>query len=168
MREEEEHSILQKKFREWFGKTVPVALPFPDETDRSIGDSVPADLPFPAETVHSLGDPVPANRPLPAKTDYLNHKTRKRNVDNSSKLLELLSFGFGGAVSLGAVVGVIIIILNLSFLGWYSNNWPNQFFVIFLAMVLGFYIGLSKGYISQQREKYFYKGELWLTKPRLD
>ena len=150
MREEEEYSILQKKFREWFGKTVPVALPFPDETDRSIGDPVPADLPFPAET------------------DYLNHKTRKRNVDNSSKLLELLSFGFSGAVSLGAVVGVIIIILNLSFWGWYSNNWPIQFFVIFFAMVLGFYIGLSKGYISQQREKYFYKGELWLTKPRLD
>jgi hypothetical protein len=142
LEDQEEYSILQRKFREWFGKTVPVAKPLPDEAD------------------HSIGDPVPIDLPLRAKADRLNDRTRIRHVDNAQEFFELLGFGFRGAVSYGAVVGLIIVFLDLSFLGWDSDNWPIQLFVIFFATLLGLFIGVSKGYISQLREKYFYKGDL--------
>ena len=140
MREEEEYSILQNNFREWFGDTVPAAPPFP------------------AETNHSIGAPVSTVPSLPVEADHLNHRMRRRHEDNYQKLFELLGFGFSGAVSLGAVVGFIIVFLNLTFWGWYSNHWPNQIFIIFFATLLGFTGGLSNGYINQQREE-IYKGE---------
>jgi len=143
---EEEYPIsiedLEKKFRKWFGKPVP------------------ADPLFPAQVEHSIGKPVPVDLPLPAMTDDLNHKIQRRDEDNSKKLSELLNFGFRGAVTAGAVVGFIIVILNLGFWGWYSDTWPSQFLIIFLALLFGFYICLSKGYISQQLEKFYYEGEL--------
>jgi len=142
---EEEYSIsiedLKKNFQTWFGKPVP------------------ADPPFPAKVEHSIGKPVPIDLPLPAVTDDLNHKTQRKPVDDPQKLSELLNYGFKGAVTSGAFVGFIIVILNLSIWGWYSDTWPSQILIIFFALLLGFYIGLSKGYISQQREKYFYEGE---------
>ncbi|MBN1452747.1 MAG: hypothetical protein JW963_17150 [Anaerolineales bacterium] len=142
---EEEYPIsiedLKKKFQNWFGKPVP------------------ADPPLPAEAERSIGKPVPVNLSLPDMADGLDHKTRIGNEDNSQNLSELLNAGFRGAVTSGAMVGFILVILNLGFWGWYSDNWPSQLFILFLAILLGFYIGLSKGYISQQREKYFYEGE---------
>lgn len=179
---EEEYSIsiqdLQKKFQKWFGKPIPADPPFPAEVDHSIGNPVPEDLLFPAKVDHSIGDPVPDDLPFLAKVDRsignpvpenlprlavadrLNYQTRRRNVDKTQKLIELLGFGFRGAVSLGSVVCVIIVILNLSFWGWYSDDWPNQIFVVFFATMLGFYIGLSKGCVYQQRQRLFCNGEL--------
>jgi hypothetical protein len=119
MNEVEEYSILQKKFREWFEKTVP------------------------------------ADMPLPAEIDHFNHRKRRRPRGKFEILVELLGFGFSGAVFFEAVVGIVIVILYLNYGMWYSDTWP---FVIFLAMMLGFIIGVSKGFVSQQREKYFYKG----------
>ena len=142
LEDQEEYSILQKKFREWFGKTVPVVKPLPDEAG------------------HSIGNPIPIKLPLPAKADYVYHRTRRKHADNAQEFLELLGFGFRGAVSFGGVVGCIIVLLDLSFLGWDSDNWPIQLFVIFFAVLLGLFIGLSKGYISQQREKYFSPDDL--------
>ena len=147
MREEEECSILQNKFREWFEKIVPDDLPTPDVIDHTMGDPVPDDLPLRAEIEHTNRDPVLVDLlPLRAETDYLNHKT----VNKSAKLLELLGHGFSGAVYFGVVVGFIIVIFK-----WNSDNWPYQFLVIFLMMAIGFNIGLIKGHASQKRKRYF-------------
>ena len=59
LEDQEEYSILQKKFREWFGKTVPVVKPLPDEAG------------------HSIGNPIPIKLPLPAKADHVYHRTRR-------------------------------------------------------------------------------------------
>ena len=140
MRAEAESSILQQKFREWFENSIPGTIPLSDEADCSVENII-------------LGDPH-----LIAET---NHRTRKRrearknHVVNSAKLLELLFFGFIGAVSFGSGVGIIILITNLNFEGWYNNNWPSQFIVILIAAVIGFNIGLSSGYTSLQRKRYF-------------
>jgi ABC-type xylose transport system permease subunit len=64
--------------------------------------------------------------------------------------LKFLSFGFIGAGYLGAIVGFIIVILNINLRGWYPDNWPNQYIVIFFVMLIGFNIGLAKGYVSQR------------------
>jgi hypothetical protein len=61
---------LQKKFHDWFGENVPVALPFPAEADHSIRDAGSAVL------------------PLPTDADHLNLRTRKR-VDNPQNLFWL-------------------------------------------------------------------------------
>ena len=154
MREEEEYSILQNNFREWFGDTVPASPPFPAETDRSIGTPVPIVPRLPAEADHSIGVPVLIVPRLPAEADQLNLRMRRRHEDHYQKLFELLGFGFSGAVSLGAVVGLIIVFFNLTFWGWYGNHWPNQIVIIFFATLLGFTGGLSKGFINQQRDRY--------------
>ena len=142
---EEEYPItiedLQKKFQKWFGKPVPAEPPVLAEAEPSRGRYVPVDLSTPATTISS------------------NLETPSRQADNAQKFSELLNLGFTGAVLSGAIMGGILIILNLSFPGWYSNHWPSQFILIFLAFLLGFNIGLSKGYVAQQRKKYFYKGE---------
>jgi hypothetical protein len=128
---EEEYLILQNKFRDWFG------------------DLVPADTPLPAEIDRSIEGPVSADAPLPAEIDQIK---RKRRVNKSEKLLELVLHGFGGAISFGAVVGLIIYILNLSIWRWSSYNWLIQFLVIFFVMVIGFYISLRKVLTSQKRD----------------
>jgi hypothetical protein len=133
---------LQKKFQKWFGRPVPAEPPVPAEADHSTGRSVPVDLQLPATTGHS------------------KLETRSRQAGNTQKFAEMLNSGFNGAVSSGAVIGIILFILNFSFPGWYSDYWPNQFIIIFLAILLGLNMGLAKGYAAQQREKYFYKGEL--------
>ena len=142
---EEEYPIsiedLKKKFHNWFGKPVPADPPASAEAEPSMGRLVPVDLSIPDKTIH------------------LDHETHGRPADNSQKLSELLNFGFMGAVTSGTVIGFIIVMLNLGLPGWYSHNWPSQFIFIFLAILLGFNVGLSKGYISQQREKFFYRGE---------
>ena len=127
---------LKKKFNNWFGKPVP------------------AEPPHPAEVEPSMGRPVPVDLPLPAI------ETQSRHAGNSHKFSDTLNLGFNGAISFGAVVGITLVVLNLSFPGWYGDTWPSQFIIIFLAILLGFNIGLSKGYVAQQREKYFYNGEL--------
>jgi hypothetical protein len=140
---EEEYPIsiedLKNKFQKWFGKPVP------------------ADPPYPVDIEHSMGRPVPVD--LSAIATDLDHEARHIHGNNPQKLPELLYLGFMGAVTSGAVVGFIIFILNFGFPGWYSDTWLSPFIVIFFALLLGFYIGLSKGYVDQQREKYFYEGE---------
>jgi hypothetical protein len=155
MIEEEEYSILQNKFQEWFRGIVPAALPSPTEADHSIKNPVPSRSPHSVEVDPSIVNPI-----IPSKENHTHYSVQRSQEDNNQKLLELLGFGFKGAISFGAVVGFILFILNFSLLGWYSNNWPNQIIVIFFALLLGFYIGLSKGFVHQQRKRYFYKGEL--------
>jgi len=136
-----------KKFQDWFGDPVPADPPFPTEADHSIGDHVPTELPFTAEAGH------------------LNHRTRRRRVDIWQKPVniwrkpvELLSYGCGGAVFLGG--GVIFIIAVFYLLGWYNNDWLSPIVVIiFLATLIGFTGGLTKGYFYQLREGDFYKDE---------
>ena len=97
-------------------------------------------------------DPVPADVLPP------NHRIRRKRVDNWQKLSKLFSFGFGGAVFAGTVVGFIL--LYLIIMGWYSYNWPNPINFIILALVTGFFGGLYKGFIYKLREGTFYKDEL--------
>lgn len=140
MRKETEISILRNKFRKWFGKNVPVATPLPDKAVRSIENPVPAALPLTSGAYYQI--------------------TRRRHVDGSPNLLKFLSFGFIGAGCSGAIVGFIFFTLNRDYWGWYPDNWPHQYIIIFFAMVIGFTIGLAKGYVSQQRETYSYKDKL--------
>ena len=128
----EEYLTLQNKFQDWFGDPIPADLSLPAEIDNSIGNLVPADLPLSAKMVR---------------------KKRRRRVNKSTKLMELIIHGFGGAVSFGAVVGLIIYILNLSIWKWNSYNWLIQFLVVFIAMVIGFYISLVKLLSTQKRER---------------
>jgi hypothetical protein len=142
---EEEYPItvedLKNKFQKWFGKPAP------------------ADPPAAAEVEPSRGRFVPVNLAIPDETNHLEHAAHSGQADNPQKLSELLGSGFMGAVTAGAIFGFIILLLNLGFPGWYRDTWLNPFVIIFFALLLGFYIGLSKGYIAQQREKYFYEGE---------
>jgi hypothetical protein len=94
-------------------------------------------------------DSVPADTPLAAETNHLKHVTTRRkrvtkSSNLSSNLLGLIFHGFGGAVFFGSIVGFIIYILNTSLGGWTSNSWLIQFWAVFLAMVIGFYISLVK------------------------
>jgi len=162
MLEKEEYFILQEKFREWFGKTVPVAAPLPDEANRSIGNPTSVGLSLPTETNLSNDDSVHSRLPLPAKIN-LNDKPQKGNDDNSQGILELLGFGFRGLFFFGAGGVIISLIINFNFLGWYSNDWLPKIIVVCFAMLLGFFIGLSQGYIYQLREKYYYNGEFTLN-----
>ena len=100
-----------------------------------------------------FGDPVPADVTLSSEMDHFDHITRRRSGNKSAKLLELLFHGFGRAVLFGSVVGFIIYILNLSFGGRFINYWLIQFFVVFLAMGIGFYNSLAKGLASKKRKK---------------
>ena len=97
-----------------------------------------------------FGDPIPADLPLPAEKI---HVKKRRRVNKSAKLLELIIPGFGGAIIFGSAVGFIIYILNLSIWRWNSYNWLIQFLVIFFAMVIGFYISLVKVLASQKSER---------------
>ena len=112
--EDEEYSILQNKFREWFR------------------DPVPADLPAPGE---------------------VEHPRRRKGESKPAKFSDLLFYGFGGAITSGSVVGLIIYVLNLSVWRWSSYNWLIQFLVIFFAMVVGFYISLFKVLPFQKRKE---------------
>ena len=153
MREEEESSILKNKFREWFEKIVPEP---PDVIDHTIGDPVLDDLPHLTEIDRSIEDHVPNDLPLFTETDHLKLRIQRRRVNKTAKLLELLAHGFSVAVVFGAVVGVIIVILDLSFFGGDGNYRPFQSLVIILAMAIGFNIGLIKGHASQKRKRHFY------------
>ena len=97
-----------------------------------------------------FGDPIPADLPLPAEKI---HVKKRRRVNKSAKLFELIIHGFGGALSFGSVVGIIMYILNLSIWRWNSYNWLIQFLVIFFAMAIGFYISLFKVLTTQKREQ---------------
>jgi len=162
MLEKEEYFILQEKFREWFGKTVPVAAPLPDEADHPMGKPTPGDLSLPADTDIFSNESVPASLPIPEKI-YINDRTQKENGDDSQDLLELLGFGFRGAFFFGAGGVIISLIINFNFLGWYNNDWLPKIIIVCFAMLLGFFIGLSQGYIYQLREKYYYNGEFTLN-----
>lgn len=105
-------------------------------------------------------DSVPADPPFPAETDHSYYKTRKRRVYNWHKLLDAFNFGFGGAISLGALVGFIILLMDNSVYGGIINDWSDQLFIIFMAMVIGFFGGISLGTFSILHEGNFYKDEL--------
>lgn len=138
---------LQKKFQTWFENPVPPDLLVPAEPDRSIGELVPLDVPAPSE-VDNLGEaPVPTDLPYPAGAGYSYHKPLTRRYD-LLKLSELLIYGLIGAISLGTGVGFIISMINSYFLDWFGISWPDQFIVIFWAVVLGFVGGLFKGSID--------------------
>jgi len=137
MRAEVQHSILQNKFREWFEDPVTGDMPLPEEKDQPTENSLQADPSFTAEAKH---------------LKHRTQKIRKRYVANSTHLLELLFFGFIGAVSFGLGVGITFSNLNLNFEGWYSHSWPSQSAVIFIAAVLGFNFGLFLEYVFLQRE----------------
>jgi hypothetical protein len=96
---------------------------------------------------------VPADIPLSEELDHLSHKKRRRRVKKSEKLLGLLIYGSGGAITFGLVVGFIIYILNLSIWRWNSYNWLIQSLIIFFAMAIGFYISLAKVFASQKHER---------------
>ena len=127
---------LQKKFYEWFSDPVSADPLLPADIDRSIGDHVPADPPF------------------PTKTYYSHYKKRRRHVYDLQKLPELIIYGFRGAASVGVGVGFPILMMDISYVQWWNENWPEQITVIFLAMVLGFWGGLSIGAIHKLHKKY--------------
>lgn len=130
---------FQKKFQKWFGNPVP------------------ADPSFQTEVGHSIDELDTNHLPFPAEAYYLYYQTTCKSRYDMQKLMELISFGFIGAVLLGIGVGFIILMMNISFLGRYGINWPNQFVVIFLAMAIGFLGGLFKRSIDMVREKYSFK-----------
>ena len=132
---------MQKKFQKWFGDPVPAA-----------------DVPFSAEVDHLFEDFVPTNVQFPAEAFYAYYKTTGGRKFDLEKLLELFGFGFGGAVTLGTIVSIFLIIY-FNDLGWHINNWSNTIIVILLAMVIGFLSGLFLGSIYKLRDKYSYKDE---------
>jgi hypothetical protein len=105
-------------------------------------------------------DTVPADPPFSAEADRSCYKTRKRRVYDWHKLFEAFNFGFGGAISLGALVGFIILLMDNSIYGGVINDWSDQLFVIFMAMVIGFFGGMSLGTFFILHEEKFYKDEL--------
>ena len=139
MRAEAQHSILQNKFRKWFEEPVPGDMPLLEEVDHSIENSFPADLP----EVNHLKHRIQKRRPRVHTSQFVI----------STKLLEILFFGFIGAISFGLSVGIIFFNLNLNFEGWYSHTWPSQSFFITIAAVLGFNFGLFLEYVFLQRER---------------
>ena len=132
---------FQKKFQEWFGDSVPADPSFQTKVDHSIGNLDPTDLSFSVETYH------------------LHYQTKRSKYD-MQKLLDLLSFGFIGGVLLGAGVSFIILTMNISLLGRYGIDWPDQFVIVFFAVAIGFWGGLFKKSIDMVREKYSYKDRL--------
>jgi hypothetical protein len=132
---------LQKTFQKWFG------------------DSVPADSPSDAEAKHSIVDSHSSNLSFPPEVHHSYHITRGRYRYDLAKLPELFSFGCRGAISLGAVVGFIILIMNINYVGW-SRNWPSQIIVITIALIIGFFGGLFRGSIYKLRERFSYKNDL--------
>lgn len=104
-------------------------------------------------------DPVPADiLPVPDEENHSNHRIQRKRINNWQRLSELLPYGFEGAVFTGTGVGLII--MYLSFMGWYSNNWPSPIFFIILAVVIGFVGGLYRGFFYKLREGTFYKDKL--------
>ena len=122
---EDEDSILKKKFRDWFGETVP------------------PDVSLPAETDHSTEDPIPADLP----------RKRRRRVNKSANILVVLFHGFRGAFLFGLVVGFILYILSLSVWRWINYHPLIRLIIIFFAMAIGFYISLVKELTSQKRKR---------------
>ena len=133
--------FLQKKFQMWFSDPVPADPSFPTKAD-SKRDFVATDLSFLADAYH------------------LFYQSRRRSRYDLPKLLELISFGFIGAFLLGASVGFILLLMNIGLRGWYGKDWPEQFVVIFLAMVIGFGSGMFKRSLDMVRENYTFKDKL--------
>lgn len=127
---------VEKKFLDWFGDPVPTEASLPAEAGHSIENSVPTDPPHIADANH---------------INHRTHRTRKRQVAHSTKLLGMLFFGFIGAVSSG--IGAYFFLYNSIKEGWYSDNWLSQSNVILFATFLGFGFGLFIFYIILQEEK---------------
>jgi hypothetical protein len=86
------------------------------------GDSVSTDVPFQVEGDHEIG-----------------------RVEKLPKLSDLLSYGFAGAVVLGAFVGFIILMMNFGDLRSHSIDWTAQIVVLSLAIAFGFLGGMFVG-----------------------
>lgn len=133
-----QYSIVQNKFREWFGEHASDDLLLPDESDQFFESPVPANPSINA-------DAAEANR-LKHRTRKRRHRTVKRQISTSKNLSELLFFGFVGAVISGAIVGITFYIMDLNLGRWYNNTWPSPSSVILIAGIFGFNIGLVNGY----------------------
>jgi hypothetical protein len=144
---------LQKKFQEWFRD------PIPPEAGHSNGDSIPAGLPSPAEEHPSIRHPVSADLLSRALMHPSYYPARNSHVDALQKLFELFIFGLQGAISVGVGVGFIILIMYSSNFGW-GKYWPSPIVVTFLAMIIGFWVGLLRGSVHKLREKYSYEDKL--------
>ena len=130
---------FRKKFQEWFE------------------DSAPAEPSLQTRAEYSIGNLDPAHLPLPVETYHLSYQTKRSSRYDLQKLLELLSFGFTGAVLSGAGIGFIIVMMNISLFGRYGIDWPGQFVVIFLAVAIGFWGALFKKSVDMVRDKYSFK-----------
>jgi hypothetical protein len=124
--------FIQKRFQEWFKNPVPA------EVDHTIRHLNSADLPFPVVAQHS------------------HYRTRGSHVGARRKLIQLLTFGLQGAISLGVGVGFIILVIHAGHFGW-NKYWPSPIAVIAFVMAIGFWGGLLVGSMYKLGEKYSYK-----------
>lgn len=122
---EDEYSILQKKFRDWFREIVPPDVPLLAELDHSLVDLVPPEIP----------------------------RKRRRRVKKTANFSAAVFHGFRGAILFGFVVGLTLYILSFSFWRWVGYNPLIRLIIIFFAMVMGFYISLIKELASQKRKR---------------
>lgn len=110
---------LKKKFHEWFR------------------DYVPANPSSPAKTDHSVEGFVPFNLQFPSDTEYL--------YDKMQKLVEVFCYGLVGAVSLVAVVGSIIFMMDLNLMEWSHDHHDLIVLVFFIVVAIGFLCGMLIG-----------------------
>ena len=92
-------------------------------------------------------DPVDPE-PYP-DVDHPNHSIGMRRVGIFEKLSDAFKFGFIGAVFLGTIVALFAEFL--SYWEMYNNNWPVPIVFIALAVVIGFFGGMSIGLPTKLR-----------------
>jgi len=91
-------------------------------------------------------DSVPADLPFSTEVDQPYYKTRRKRVYDLKSLLEMFNIACGTAIFTGASVGFIVLLISFSQYGWIFADWSDQLFVIFMAMLIGFFGGVYLGY----------------------